>query len=96
MIVDNVWVNGYDVSDNDRNDVLKIIDLIWRWKHNELMILIWQLLNEMLNLWKLNSWNGDDMNIEFTLKLAQLCIFDCDSLFCNRYNDLMKSKFDCW
>ena len=61
--VDNEWINGYDVNDNDRNDVLTIIDLIWRWKQNELMILMWQLLNEMLNLWKWNSWNGDDMNI---------------------------------
>ena len=74
LVVDNGWVNGYDINDNDRNDVLTIIDFIWRWKHNELMILMWQLLNEMLNLWKWNSWNCDDMNAEFTLKLAKLYI----------------------
>ena len=63
LVVDNGKDNGYDVNDNGRNDVLTSIDLIWRWKHNELMILMWQLLNEMLNLWKWNSWNGDDMKI---------------------------------
>ena len=57
LVVDNGWVNGYDVNYNERNDVLTIIDLIWRWKHNELMILMWQLLNEMFNLWKWNNWN---------------------------------------
>ena len=96
LVVDNGWVNGYDVNDNDRNDVLTIIDFIWRWKHNELMILMWQLLNEMLNLWNWNSWNGDDMNVEFTLKLAKLYIIDCDLLFCNGNDELIISKFDCW
>ena len=96
LVDDNGWVNGYDVNDNDRNDVLTIIDFIWRWKQNELMILMWHLLNEMLNLWNWNSWNGDDMNVEFTLKLAKLYIIDCDLLFCNRNDQLIKSKFDCW
>ena len=32
LIVDNEWVNGIDVNDNDRNDVLTITDMIWRWK----------------------------------------------------------------
>ena len=96
LIVDNGWVNGYDVNDNDRNDVLTIIDMIWRWKNNEIIILMWQLLKEMLNLWKWNSWNGNDMNIEFILKLAELYIIDCDLLFCNRNDELMKSNFDCW
>ena len=32
LIVDNGWLNGYDVNDNDRNDMLTIIDTIWRWK----------------------------------------------------------------
>ena len=95
LIVDNGRVNGYDVNDNDRNDVLTIIDMIWRLKNNEIIILMWPLLKEMLNLWKWNSWNGDDMNIEFTFKLAKLCIIDCDLLFCNRNDQLMKSKFDC-
>ena len=94
MVVDNGWVNGYDV--NDRNDVLTIIEMILPWKNNELMILMWQLLNEMLNLWKWNSWNCDCMNIEFTLKPTKLCIIDCDFLFCNRKNELVKSNFDCW
>ena len=65
LVVDNGWVNGHDVNDNERNDVLTIIDLIWRWKHNELMILMWQLLNEMLNFWKWNSlkWQWyEDLN----------------------------------
>ena len=44
LIVENGWVNGYDVNDNDRNDVLTIIDMIWRWKNNELMIQMWHLL----------------------------------------------------
>ena len=76
LIVDNEWVNGYDVNDNDRNDVLlTIIEIIWRWKNNELMILMRQLLNEMFNFWKWNSRNGDDLNIEFTLQLAKLYVF---------------------
>ena len=29
LIVDNGWVNGYDVNDNDRNDLLTINDIIW-------------------------------------------------------------------
>ena len=96
LVVDNGWVNGHDVNDNDRNDVLTIIDLIWRWKHNELMILMWQLLNEMLNFWKWNSLNGNDINIDFTLKLAKICINNCDLLFCIRNDELLRSKFDCW
>ena len=63
LIVDNRWLNGYDVNDNDKHDLLTIIDMIWRRKNNELMILKWQLLNDMLNLLKWNSLNGDDMNI---------------------------------
>ena len=70
LVVDNGWVNGYDVKNDDRNDVLIIMEMCWRSKNNELVVLMRQLLNEMLNLWKWNSWNGDDMNIEFTLKLA--------------------------
>ena len=96
LVVDNGWVNGHDVNDNDRNDVLTIIDLIWRWKHNELMILMWLLLNEMLNFWKWNSLNGNDINIDFTLKLAKICINNCDLLFCIRNDELLRSKFDCW
>ena len=95
LIVDNGRVNGYDVNDNDRNDVLTIFDMIWRLKNNDIIILMWPLLKEMLNLWKWNTWNGHDMNIECTFKLAQLCIIDCDLLFCNRNDQLMKSKFDC-
>ena len=71
LVVDNGWDNGHDVNDNDRNDVLTIIDLIWRWKPNELMILMWQLLNEMLNFWKWNSWNGNDINIDFTFETGK-------------------------
>ena len=96
LVVDKGWVNGYDVNDNDRNDLLTINDMIWCWKNNEIIILMWPLLKEMLNLWKWNSWNGGDMNIEFTLKLAKLCIIDCDLLFSNRIDQLMKSNFDCW
>ena len=44
-IVDNGWFNGHDVNDNDRNDVLTNIELNWLWKNNELMILMWWLLN---------------------------------------------------
>ena len=50
----------------------------------------------MLNLWNWNSWNGNGINIEFILKLAELYIIDCDLLFCNRNDQLMKTKFDCW
>ena len=96
LVVDNGWAHGYDVNDNDRNDVLTIIDLIWRWKNIELMILMWLLLKEMLNFWKWNSLNGNDINIEFTLKLAKICINNCDLLFCIRNDELLRSKFDCW
>ena len=75
LIVDKGWVNSIDVNDNDRNDVLTIIDIFGHRKNNEIMVLIWQLINEMLNLWKWNSLNSDDMNIEFTLELAELYIF---------------------
>ena len=41
LVVDNGWVNCYDVNDNDINDVLlTIIEMIWRWKNIELMILV--------------------------------------------------------
>ena len=96
LVVDNGWAHGYDVNDNDRNDVLTIIDLIWRWKNIELMILMWLLLKEMLNFWKWNSLNGNDINIDFTLKLAKICINNCDLLFCIRNDELLRSKFDCW
>ena len=96
LVVDNGKDNGYDVNDNGRKDVLTIIDLVWRWKHNELMILMWQLLNEMLNLWKWNSWNDNDINIDFTLKLARICVNNCDLLFCIRNDELLRSTFDCW
>ena len=39
-MLDNGCFNGYDVNDNDRNYVLIIIDMIWRWNNNELMILM--------------------------------------------------------
>ena len=52
LIVDNGWFNGNDVNDNDRNDVFTNIEMIWRWKNNDLILLMWRLLNEMLNLWK--------------------------------------------
>ena len=96
LVVDNGWAHGYDVNDNDRNDVLTIFDLIWRWKNIELMILMWLLLKEMLNFWKWNSLNGNDINIDFTLKLAKICINNCDLLFCIRNDELLRSKFDCW
>ena len=89
LIVDNWLVNGYYVNDNDRNVVLTNIDMIFHWKNNELMIL-------MLKLWKLKFSNGDAIIIEFTLKLVKLCIIDCDLLFCNINDEVMKSKLDCW
>ena len=46
LVVDNGWAHGYDVNDNDsNNDMFTITDMIWRWKDNELIFLMWHLLN---------------------------------------------------
>ena len=54
LVVDNGWVNCYDVNDvnyNDINDVLlTIIEMIWRWKNIELMILVIERNVEVLKM----------------------------------------------
>ena len=90
FVVDNGWVNGYDVNYNEsNNDVLTIIDLIWRWKHNELMILMWQLLYEILNLWKWNNWNGYDMNVLIYIETGKIMYYILLIVICCFVTEMM-------